>query len=129
MNIYMFIYYNTVTSFRNIICKKLLFSLNICFSAGYYMYIETSAPVKPGDKARLISPGLNGAAQFCITFWYHMYGPHINALNVYLAQNTTLGTPVWRRSGTQGNKWNKGTFTIQGGSATAAVTNVGLITI
>ena len=93
------------------------------------MYIETSAPVKPGDKARLTSPGLNGAAQFCITFWYHMYGPHINALNVYLAQNTTLGTPVWRRSGTQGNKWNKGTFTIQGGSATAAVTNVGLITI
>ena len=91
------------------------------------MYIETSAPRRPGDKARLISPSLNGASQFCVTFYYHMYGPHINALNVHLAQNTTLGAPAWRRSGTQGNRWNKGTLQIPGGSASAAVTNVSLI--
>ena len=88
------------------------------------MYIETSSPRRPGDKARLVSPKLNGGAQFCVTFYYHMYGPHINALNVYLAQNMTLGSPAWQRTGTQGNRWNKGTLQIPGGSASAAVTNV-----
>ena len=93
------------------------------------MYIETSSPRRPGDKARLISPTLNGASRYCVTFYYHMYGPHINALKVYLAQNTTLGSAVWQRTGTQGNKWNKGTLQIPGGSSSAAVTNVSTVDI
>lgn len=92
--------------------------------SGYYMYIETSAPRRPGDKARLISPAVNGAAPMCLKFWYHMYGNSIKSLNIYLSQNGTLGTAVWTRNGNQGNKWIQGSFQIAGGSATSQITNV-----
>lgn len=92
--------------------------------SGYYMYIETSAPRRPGDKARLISPAVNGAAPMCLKFWYHMFGTHIKSLNIYLSQNGTLGTAVWTRNGNQGNKWKQGSFQIAGGSATSQITNV-----
>lgn len=88
------------------------------------MFIETSSPQSPGDLARLYSPTINGASPMCIQFWYHMYGPHINALKVYFSQNSTLGTAVWTRSGNQGNKWIQGAVQIPGGSASAQVTNV-----
>lgn len=47
------------------------------------MYIETSAPRKPGDKARLKSPLYQDSGDICINFWYHMYGSGIGTLNVY----------------------------------------------
>lgn len=34
-----------------------------------------------------------------------MYGTHINTLNVYTQTNNQLGTPVWKHTGTLGNKW------------------------
>lgn len=91
------------------------------------MFIESSSPRVPGDLARLYSPAINGASPICVQFWYHMYGPHINALNVYLAQGSTLGTAVWTRSGDQGNKWVQGTIQVPGGSASAQVTNVSIL--
>lgn len=87
------------------------------------MYIETSSPRKPGDKARLISPKFNGASRMCFKFWYHMYGTHIKSLNIYLAQNNVLGNVVWTLSGNQGNKWKQGSVQI-GGASTSQVTNV-----
>lgn len=91
------------------------------------MYIETSSPRRPGDKAQLISPKINGASAMCMSFWYHMYGSHIKALNIYLSQNGTLGTAVWTRSGNQGNRWLQGNIQIPGGSASSLVTNVRII--
>ncbi|KAH3887676.1 hypothetical protein DPMN_011694 [Dreissena polymorpha] len=88
------------------------------------MYIETSAPRRPNDLARLISPAINGASTMCVTFWYHMYGQTIKALNVYLSQGTTLGSPVWTRTGNQANAWKLGTIQILGGSASSQITNV-----
>ncbi|XP_073194647.1 MAM domain-containing glycosylphosphatidylinositol anchor protein 1 isoform X8 [Lepidochelys kempii] len=45
---------------------------------GYYMFIEASRPRVTGDKARLISPLYNITAKyFCVSFFYHMYGKHI----------------------------------------------------
>ena len=76
------------------------------FVGGYYMYIETSAPRRNGDTARLISPRQQGqATPRCLRFWYHMYGAHVNALNVYVMSGSRLGTAVWTRKGTQGNHW------------------------
>ena len=84
------------------------------FPGGYYIYIETSAPRKPNDKARLLGPKMqfNQAQPKCFTFWYSMVGDHIKDLNIYLKQGNTLGTPVWKRSGYQGSNWKQGSLTI-----------------
>ena len=52
--------------------------VHLHFSAGYYMFIETSRPRELGDRARLVSPLYNASAKFyCVSFFYHMYGKHI----------------------------------------------------
>ena len=49
------------------------------------MFIETSYPRKPNDTAGLVSPVIRkGGSYACVIFWYHMFGPHVNALNVYM---------------------------------------------
>ena len=74
-------------------------------SAGYYVYIETSSPRKANETARIESATIPATQQKCLQFWYHMYGPHVDTLNVYTKINNQLGVPVWTLSGTQGNKW------------------------
>ena len=79
------------------------------------MYIETSLPRHNGDTARLISPRQQpkaGAGTQCLRFWYHMYGAHINALNVYVMTGARLGTAVWTRKGTQGNRWTQASLVL-----------------
>ena len=82
--------------------------------SGHYMFIETSAPRRQNDTARLISPTYHlqgaGGAQ-CLSFWYHMYGVDTNTLNVYVApggQPNSRGQALWSRSFNQGNIWHKG---------------------
>lgn len=88
------------------------------------MYMEASGR-QPNDKARLISPKIDGTIQSCVTFWYHMWGAQVKALNVYLAHgNTSLGSVVWTRQGNQGNRWIQGQIQITGGQAGQAITNV-----
>uniref|UniRef100_A0A665U9V3 MAM domain-containing glycosylphosphatidylinositol anchor protein 2-like n=1 Tax=Echeneis naucrates TaxID=173247 RepID=A0A665U9V3_ECHNA len=90
---------------------------------GFYMYIETSRPRLEGDKARLLSPTFNinsktsssssaavtNSPTYCFAFFYHMYGKHIGALNVFLRQKgqTVTDTSVWSLSGNQGNSWSQ----------------------
>lgn len=74
--------------------------------SGYYMYIETSFPRKPNDKAWLISPKYTPAPNGkCFNFWYHMSGRHIGSLNVYLKDSIRLGKMVWNETGNQGSSW------------------------
>ena len=85
--------------------------------SGHYMYIETSAPVRPGQKARLLSQLVNPSGSTCISFYYHMYGRNIANLNVYVKEQSSSGTsslgqPIWKRNGNQQNKWIVGQFTI-----------------
>jgi hypothetical protein len=48
------------------------------------MYIETSAPRKQGDVARLISPTYPASKDYhCLQFYYHQLGKDIDTLNVY----------------------------------------------
>ena len=72
------------------------------------MYIETSSPRRPGDKAMLASPKYSSATGKCLQFWYHMYGSHIGTLNVYI-KRILLGRVTyslsWSRSGNHGNQW------------------------
>ena len=76
-------------------------------SGGYYVYIETSGSRRNGDKARLVSPNVN-SGQYCLTFWYFMYGQHVDHLNVYImAGNTIPSTPLWTRARDQGRAWRQ----------------------
>lgn len=85
--------------------------------AGKYVYIETSSPRRPNDKARLISPSVSNTAPLCMQFYYHMYGTHIGRLNVYVKTGTALpSVPVWTKSQNQGNKWTVAQVTIQANS-------------
>lgn len=40
---------------------------------GYYAYIESSAPRRTGDKARLVGPKITDRAPRCLTFWFVSY--------------------------------------------------------
>jgi len=49
---------------------------------GFYAYIETSG-VAANQTSRLLSPAIpSGGSSQCFTFWYHMYGLHVNELSV-----------------------------------------------
>lgn len=94
-------------------CKMLI--LKFCFSGlgiGKYMFIETSAPRRPGDKARLNSERFSATSSrgSCIKFWYHMYGASIGTLNVLIktGAGNRSESIVWTLSGNQQNKWNFG---------------------
>lgn len=68
------------------------------------MYIETSrgkSPRKEGDIARLDSPIFPATDAYCLSFWYHMFGPDINTLQI--RQTFNLLTFIkWKRRGSQG---------------------------
>ena len=84
------------------------------------MYIETSAPRRPNDTARLISPVVRGNGTVltrCVKFYYHMYGPHVNTLSVYTRSNGRYDAPLWRRNGTQGPNWRYGEVQIKTGNS------------
>uniref|UniRef100_A0A8C2ZDP4 MAM domain containing glycosylphosphatidylinositol anchor 2a n=1 Tax=Cyclopterus lumpus TaxID=8103 RepID=A0A8C2ZDP4_CYCLU len=92
---------------------------------GFYMYIETSRPRLEGDKARLLSPTFNmnsktslpsssstsssSSVTYCFAFYYHMYGKHVGALNVFLRQKaqTVTDTSVWSLIGNQRDRWRQ----------------------
>ncbi|CAF0853287.1 unnamed protein product [Didymodactylos carnosus] len=85
-----------------------LFDHTTNIAEGKYLMIETSAPTKPGDRARLKSvvfDGTNGEAR-CFRFWYHMYGDSIATLNIYLF-NASYNR-IWSLSGNRGNNWYEG---------------------
>ena len=87
---------------------------------GYYMYIETSAPRRPNDTARLISPVVRGNGTVvtrCVKFYYHMYGPHVNSLSVYTRSNGRYDAPLWRKNGTQGPSWRYGEVQVKTGNS------------
>ena len=64
------------------------------------MYIETSSPRKPGDKAKLVLTVPNKGETSCLSFYYHMYGATVGTLNVYSGNSK-----VFHISGNQSNNW------------------------
>lgn len=77
------------------------------------MFIESSSPRRQGDNAMLISPAISNGPK-CFHFWYHMYGPHIDTLNIYTLSNSNMSATLWRKKGTQGNKWFLSNVTVGG---------------
>ncbi|CAH1267473.1 UMOD [Branchiostoma lanceolatum] len=80
---------------------------------GRYFFIESSAPRRPGQVARLLSPTRPAdTAQHCLAFYYHMFGIDTGELTVYVEQDKALGSPVWAMAGNQGNRWNYAQVTV-----------------
>ena len=93
-------------------------SSDMCFcillASGWYIFIETSFPRRPNDAAKLVSanvPGSSAGGGKCLSFWYHMYGAHINALRVYV-RSGSKDTLLWSKTGTRGDKWLQAALTV-----------------
>lgn len=77
-------------------------------SDGYFAFMDSSYPQQENDNTVLISPAMSGSK--CLTFWYFMWGDHVNKLNVYAGIN--MNTLFWFRQGTQGKAWNQANIQI-----------------
>ena len=88
---------------------------------GYYIYIETSRK-RANMTARIISGSLGSLGSghsygpICVSFWYHMYGAHVNVLNLYQQEADMRGAPLWTKQGNQGNKWIQAQVDVRGRS-------------
>ena len=51
---------------------------------GSYMYVDASWPAKVNDSAWLLQSMITNTNGFCMSFWYHMFGPHVGTLNLWL---------------------------------------------
>lgn len=83
------------------------------------MYIETSAPRKQGDKARLLSEDFSPTTFHgrCVKFWYHMYGATIGTLRILVktGPGNQSETAIWELSGNFGNQWYSGQAPVASG--------------
>ncbi|KAF3836150.1 hypothetical protein F7725_028708 [Dissostichus mawsoni] len=64
------------------------------------------------EVARLVSPVVSSPdSDLCVSFWYHMFGPHIGTLHIKQRKQTVDGPAdilLWTVSGHQGNRWREG---------------------
>ncbi|XP_076003138.1 apical endosomal glycoprotein [Genypterus blacodes] len=86
---------------------------------GYYLYVDDSVG-QWGDLSFLISEVFQPATRgHCITFWYHMYSPHVGTLRLYIndrmmhALGNEEGILKWIETGDQGDKWHQANVFIQ----------------
>ncbi|XP_077978864.1 MAM and LDL-receptor class A domain-containing protein 1-like [Glandiceps talaboti] len=85
---------------------------------GYYIYIESSTPRMEGEVARLVSGIFNyhNPEGVCMMFWYHMYGPQIDYLNIYMKVEDGQANDelqLWKRFGDHGPYWKYDQIHIQ----------------
>ena len=68
-----------------------------------YAYMEASGR-KHGDRARLLSPKLQGPK--CMSIMYHMYGSSMGSLIIYQKTNNNE-TVEWIKAGNHPDQWMK----------------------
>ena len=81
---------------------------------GHYLYIEASGRLV-NDTARIISPLYNVSytESGCFSFWYHMFGATVGALNVYFKPEAESSPRLmFNKEGNQGNQWLHGIFNL-----------------
>ena len=77
------------------------------------MTAEASYPAYPNDTARLQSIQVPGYPHInCLTFYHHMFGRHIETLNVYTQNSSGFESLVWTKKGNQGDKWRKSSLNL-----------------
>ncbi|KAH9494982.1 hypothetical protein Btru_018318 [Bulinus truncatus] len=99
--------------------------------AGQYIYLESSAPSKPGDRAVLDSqmiPVIADNDMFCFSLWYFMYGSDIGYLNVTVKTiDDTTPQTVFTIFGNQGQNWKQALINIPKPSDTFQISVIGSI--
>ncbi|XP_052076434.1 mannose-binding protein C-like isoform X2 [Mytilus californianus] len=73
------------------------------------MALRATSPVRSSTgttTSRLISPTFNPASNYCVRFWYTMYGKDVKTLNVYAQVHGGLGYPVLTHTGNVDNQWH-----------------------
>ncbi|KAK7478855.1 hypothetical protein BaRGS_00029954, partial [Batillaria attramentaria] len=84
--------------------------------ADKYMYLETSWR-DPGSTAELLSPLFTpSTAEFCLHFFYNMYGWGMGSLTVFSLPNGDPNNLVklWSLSGNQGQGWKRVSLNVDG---------------
>ncbi|XP_057713068.1 MAM and LDL-receptor class A domain-containing protein 1 [Corythoichthys intestinalis] len=86
---------------------------------GYYLYVDSTVG-QWGDASFLISDVLQPATiGHCLTFWYHMFGPDVGTLRVYINDRKThdsgdkRGFQKWVEFGNKGDKWLKASVFVE----------------
>ncbi|XP_047426554.1 apical endosomal glycoprotein [Mugil cephalus] len=75
---------------------------------GRSLVVDMWSPSLRGAFGRLISfPQSPGPTEYCLSFFYKLYGPNTGALNVKLFDKTSYETVLWTRSGAHGNMWHE----------------------
>jgi len=92
----------------------------------YYMYIETSAPRKSGDKAVLRSDPVIMGASGEVEFYYNMYGSNIASLEVQVIDATGTSHSAWKESGNKGKAWHHAQVSLGSYAGNIEVQFVGL---
>ena len=78
------------------------------------MYVEASLGSR-GDEATLTSPLQQfKSATTCLEYYYHMLGPHVEKLEIFLLYPPFHRKPIWQRESDQGDKWHHAQVTIEG---------------
>ncbi|KAJ4925504.1 hypothetical protein JOQ06_018234 [Pogonophryne albipinna] len=79
--------------------------------SGNFIYTLATSPQET-EVARLVSPVVSSPdSDLCVSFWYHMFGPHIGTLHIKQRKQTVDGPAdilLWTVSGHQGNRWREG---------------------
>ena len=81
------------------------------------MFIESSPPRTPGDKAILQSASFQPTVGNCFQFYYNMYGNGVGLLQVFVQQSGQNATKIWELSGNQGQQWTHGQINFQSNNA------------
>ncbi|KAL3836125.1 hypothetical protein ACJMK2_021576 [Sinanodonta woodiana] len=72
---------------------------------GYYAFIESSAPTKEKDRARLLYPEMLSTEPKCMTLWYNMRGQMMGSLRVLELNSNGSENLIWTINGEQGPFW------------------------
>ncbi|XP_069465368.1 apical endosomal glycoprotein [Ambystoma mexicanum] len=81
--------------------------------SGGFVYADASSGLQRGTRTRLhTSLQKKNQGTLCLSFWYHMYGPHIGTLNLMIRYDGQAESLLWTRTGTHGNAWHLGYQTL-----------------
>uniref|UniRef100_K7GDR3 MAM domain-containing protein n=1 Tax=Pelodiscus sinensis TaxID=13735 RepID=K7GDR3_PELSI len=86
--------------------------------SGHYIFIKSSFPQLPEQKAKIFSPKLSRRSKNCkgiechyswlqILFYYHMHGVSIGSLTIYQVTASNQEKVLFNLTGNQGNFWQR----------------------
>ncbi|XP_041666036.1 apical endosomal glycoprotein isoform X2 [Cheilinus undulatus] len=77
-------------------------------SIGRSLTVDMWSPSLRGAFGRLVSYNQQaGSTDYCLSFFYKLYGPNIGALNVKVLDDYGYEKILWTRSGAHGNMWHE----------------------